>query len=209
MNDPAGSEESPAEPLSRLESPNDETTDRLRPVGRRTLLLERNGIRIGLLGLMDPEELRSMPLPERKSWHVAEPEQSMKELLPELRAKSDLVVLLSQMSTAHTDDLLERVPGVDIALYGLRAPQEEDASRVGSTWVLRSGAKGQYLGHVTLELTRPHEIARLEVDTRALDARFETDPDWASRVQRGVAEADSARAEYLRRDQEAFEALFK
>ena len=181
----------------------------LEPVGERALLLERAGVRIGLLGLLDPGQVQSLPVESRELWTVVDPLHALEELLPQLREESDLIVLLSQMPPAETDALLSQVSGIDIALYGLRAPREEDAARIGSTWILRSGLKGQYLGFLELSLAGPHEVEEIEADTRALDQRFEMDPDWAARVARGLAEGDSARAEYLRRDQEAFEALFK
>jgi 2',3'-cyclic-nucleotide 2'-phosphodiesterase (5'-nucleotidase family) len=113
------------------------------------------------------------------------------------------------MPTGMTDAILGSTTGVDVALYGLRAPQEDSAGRIGGAVVLRAGAKGQYLGRLTIGLGDAHEIRSVSADTRALDESFPKDPQWTARVARGVAEADSARANYLRRDQEAFDALFR
>ena len=179
------------------------------PAGERTLLLERGGIRVGLLALLDPAEVERLPAEERARWVVTDPRSCLVELLPGLRQRSDLVVLLSQMPPGMTDEILASIKGVDLALYGLRAPVEESARRIGGTAVLEAGAKGQYLGRLKLQLGAAHEIRKVAADTRALDRSFPEDPVWSLRVAHGVAEVDSALAAARRRDQEAFDALFK
>lgn len=175
----------------------------------RWLILERGDIRIGVIALLDPALLGSLPADERERWRALDPRTALDEILPSLRGRTDLIVLLSQMPTGMTDAVLAATEGIDVAFYGLRPPREESAVRIRSTIGVRSGSKGQYLGRLDLELTGPHELGAFRVDTRALDKEFPADIEWSGRVVRGVEEADSARAAYQRREQEAFEARFR
>ena len=91
-----------------------------------------------------------------------DPFAAARRILPELRGQGDVVVLLSQMSTAETDSLLKLVPGIDVALYGHEAEYEESAQRLASTVVSRTGVRGQYVGDLQLTVDPQGKIVSFQ-----------------------------------------------
>lgn len=123
-----------------------------KPVGQPYLIIERNGIKTALFGLMGGSQFTGAHLPEGVEVQFGDPFEAARVLVPELSTKADVVVLLSEMSTADTDRLVAEVPGIDVALYGNLAPWNEECTKVSNTIAQRTGTRGQYLGHLILIL---------------------------------------------------------
>lgn len=123
-----------------------------RPVGQPYVVVEKNGIKTALFALMGGSQFTGARLPEGVEIQFGDPFETARSLVPDLRAKADVVVLMSQMSTADTDRLLGEVPGIDAALYGNLAPWNDECTKVGEAITQRTGTRGQYLGHLVLIL---------------------------------------------------------
>jgi 5'-nucleotidase / UDP-sugar diphosphatase len=82
---------------------------------REYVIKEVGGIKVAILGVLDGFKQR----PDReqvKGLEVLPPETALNRLLPEVRAKADLVVLLSQFGAKKTHELVNAVKGVDVAI---------------------------------------------------------------------------------------------
>lgn len=121
-----------------------------KPIGQKSIILERNGLKIALFALMGGSQFSSARVPADVQVVFADPFQVAQELVPELQKQADVVVLLSQMTTPDTNRLIQEIPGIDAALYGNLAPWVERCSEVGHTIVNQTGTRGQYLGHLVL-----------------------------------------------------------
>ena len=165
------------------------------PLADRSLIVEENGIRLGLIGLIGGNEFANARIPDGLSLSFSDPAEVAKTLVDELAADVDLIVLLSQMSTDHTDLLLEAVPGIDVALYGNRAPFVDRAERLGGTIVNMTGNRGQYVGSLTIIVSPEGEIVEFGSENGSLDKRFRKDPlvlAAASDVEREVEDLKQA-----------------
>jgi 2',3'-cyclic-nucleotide 2'-phosphodiesterase/3'-nucleotidase len=120
------------------------------PVGVPYKIVQRNGLDIGLIGLIGGTQFSGTKLPEGVEVRWSDPFEAAKRVVPEIRDQVDLVVLMSQMSHGDTDKLIQEVEGIDVALYGNNAPWREDAEMVGDTVTNATGTRGQYLGHLML-----------------------------------------------------------
>jgi len=113
------------------------------------------GVRVALFGLTNGL-INTHP-----HVYVAGPELGLKvlpaaELVPELRRKADVVVLLSHLGLGLDTQLAKAVPGIDIILGGhshstLRTPRlvpvgEPTASYLGAVPVVQAGAWGDKMG---------------------------------------------------------------
>ena len=121
-----------------------------KPVGQRSLILERNGIKVAFFSLMGGSQFTTARVPASVQVVFADPFQVAQDLVPELRKEADIVVLLSQMTTPDTNRLIQDVPGIDAALYGNLAPWVERCTEVEHTVINQTGTRGQYLGHLVL-----------------------------------------------------------
>lgn len=120
------------------------------PVGKPYKIVQRNGLDIGLIGLIGGTQFSGTRLPEGVEVRWSDPIEAAKRVIPEIRDQVDLIVLMSQMSHGDTDKLIQEVEGIDVALYGNNAPWREDAEMVGDTVTNATGTRGQYLGHLML-----------------------------------------------------------
>ena len=67
------------------------------PWTREYIIKEVGGIKVAILGVLDPDGLTRLPDRERvKGLEAIPPEAALNRLLPEVRGKADLVILLSQ-----------------------------------------------------------------------------------------------------------------
>ncbi|MHB9099078.1 MAG: bifunctional UDP-sugar hydrolase/5'-nucleotidase [Syntrophales bacterium] len=84
---------------------------------REYIIKEVGGIKVAILGVLDPDGLAQLPDQEQlKGLKVIPPEAALNRLLHEVKGKADLVILLSQFGAAKTLALVKAVKGVDVAI---------------------------------------------------------------------------------------------
>jgi len=82
--------------------------------GKRYLIKEKGGITVAILGIMPVNYLRhqiSYP-----NFTIIPPEEALKALVPEVKEKADLVVLLSSCGVNETARLIEGIEGIDLVI---------------------------------------------------------------------------------------------
>jgi 2',3'-cyclic-nucleotide 2'-phosphodiesterase (5'-nucleotidase family) len=132
------------------------------PWTREYLLKEVGGIKVAILGVLDPDDLAQLPDREQvKGLEAIPPEAALNRLLPEVRGKADLVILLSQFDAEKTLALVKAVKGVDVAissgkdeLFYPKAPENEN------TVLLKTGSQGMTMGllKITLDEKPAHQV---------------------------------------------------
>jgi 2',3'-cyclic-nucleotide 2'-phosphodiesterase (5'-nucleotidase family) len=80
------------------------------------LIIERNGLRIALFGLIvrDTQTYRGA----REGVDILDPLEVARQLVPQLRAQADLVILLSHLGIETERVLAQQVPGIDVIVGG-------------------------------------------------------------------------------------------
>ena len=129
------------------------------PWTREYIIKEAGGIKIAILGVLDPDGLAQLPNQEQaKGLEVIPPEAALNRLLPEVRGKADLVILLSAFGAQQTLALVKAVKGIDVAI----ASGNDDqflGQMPENTILLHTGYIGQEMGllKITLDEKRtPH-----------------------------------------------------
>lgn len=176
------------------------------PLGHRTLVLERDGVRVGLFGLISGRNFTGSRLPEDVEMEFEDPLDVATKVVPELRAQSDLVVFLSQLSEFETTQLLESVPGIDVALLGDRSVYYEEERTVGDAILNGSGSRGQQLGSLLLVLGENGELVDWGSQNAQLDRSWPGDPATQARVDSLEAVCAAVRVEMREAEEEAAEA---
>lgn len=152
------------------------------PVGNRVLILEVNGIRVGLFSLMGGSEFTSARMPEGAEFGFHDPFSVAGEIVRDLRSRSDIVVLMSQMSRGDTERMLQSVPGIDVALYGNRPVWQQTATRVGDTVVNQTGTRGQQMGRLVLIVDPKGRIIDFGSQNAPMDRSFPDNPEMRQMV---------------------------
>ncbi|MHB8909179.1 MAG: bifunctional UDP-sugar hydrolase/5'-nucleotidase [Syntrophales bacterium] len=124
---------------------------RVLPWTREYIIKEVGGIKVAILGVLDPDGLAQLPDRER-GLEAIPPEAALSRLLPEVRGKADLVVLLSQFDAEKTLALTKAVKGIDVAISSGSDDVFYPKAPENGTVLLQTGTQGKALGLLKLAL---------------------------------------------------------
>lgn len=156
------------------------------PVFPATLIREVGGLRIGFVGLTDPDvPQRQSPAYSRGLRYLDA--SSIAPHVRELRKNTDLVVLVAHVGLARTLAVVDDIEGIDLVLSGDTHERIYEPIRRGQTLIVEPGAFASFLGRVDVEIVegaRPRlrwELIELRAD------RFAEDPEMARLVHAALA----------------------
>jgi len=113
-------------------------------------ILERNGVKIGVLGLTSP--MTALSTPDKGTVKIEDPARAAEKFVKKLRdeEKVDMVVLLSHLG--HDDDvkLAGHVQGIDLIVGAHSHTVMKDAEKVGDTVIVQAGGEGKYVGDLDI-----------------------------------------------------------
>jgi 5'-nucleotidase/UDP-sugar diphosphatase len=133
------------------------------PVKEYTII-KRNGIRIGLFGIMGKDA--SLDTPYAKPIKFADPVHTSKHMVDILRKKEkvDLIICLFHSGTSPTkkkseDEALAReVPQIDVIISGHTHTILQKPIRIGKTIIVSGGCYGEYLGMLKINYSKGKDI---------------------------------------------------
>lgn len=174
------------------------------PYAQAWTILERGGIRVGVIGLLGQDAANALIPSNIAGVDVADPVAVLEQHVAQLRPEVDLlVVLIHQGPTApmQTDDeadprvfrgnrenlaLAGAVPGVDVILAG-HTDAGTEAPLVhpqANTLIMQTWGQGQHLGILDLSFDENGVLQAHRGELRAVDAlRYPADPRVAERLQ--------------------------
>jgi 2',3'-cyclic-nucleotide 2'-phosphodiesterase (5'-nucleotidase family) len=159
-----------------------EKDGREQPVGVPYAIVDVQGIKVGVIGLIGSKEFVNANVPASVHIEYHDPLEVATDLVPRVRKKADLVVLLSQMSTSDTDQLLQSVSGIDIALYGQRPAFVKYAHKVGDTITNQTSVRGQILGYLVTIVSPEGQVVDFGSRNGPLTKDWADDEETARRV---------------------------
>lgn len=119
-----------------------------KPVFAPSMLLDANGVKVGVFALIGDEADLG---PSRAELRVEAPATAAARAVKDLRARgAQAIVLLSQLGTVASEEMASGVPGIDVIVVGRSAPYIERGKRVGNTVLAYSGESGYFMGATTL-----------------------------------------------------------
>jgi 5'-nucleotidase len=125
-------------------------TDR-RPIFSPYIIKELNGVRFGIFGLI---QNTSPPLRIEvlDNIFVSDPIVVAKSMVQELKSKSDIIILLSDLGKRIDQILATEVPRINFILGGHDGEMIPDPIKVGDTWIFQHYHKGMYMGQIDLNI---------------------------------------------------------
>jgi 2',3'-cyclic-nucleotide 2'-phosphodiesterase (5'-nucleotidase family) len=141
---------------------------------------ETGGVKVAITGVLAPETFHALANAGELAPHIGvqEPAAALNLLVPRLREKADVVVLLSHLGKKETDALLKRVPGIDIAITGCTAaecrtaaqePPATDAEPNQGSGLLCAQKRGLALGMFRFRSSNGKPLEVLQNEQIALD----------------------------------------
>ena len=158
------------------------------------LVIERNGIRVGIVGLT----MDALPAMSSRRAHaglrIEKTEAAARRWVPEMERQCDLVVVLSHCGYGEDRRLAAAVPGIDVIVGGHSHTELDAPEHVDETWIVQAGSRTREVGW--LDLTVDVDADRIVTATGGLVAvdpkRFPPDPDTARVVDKYERDVRSA-----------------
>lgn len=111
----------------------------------RYVIKEVGGFKVGIVGVLPENAFDYYVDPAlMEGLSIMPPEEALKELVPQIKEKTDMVLLLSQLGDPKTTELVKAVGGINLAVASsqkLICESPIDKNKM----VVPSGMKGQYL----------------------------------------------------------------
>ncbi|MBC7235491.1 MAG: hypothetical protein H5T69_06590 [Chloroflexi bacterium] len=143
-------------------------------------IIELEGHQVAILGLSDP---LPAPVPPNVQVSVADPLETARQYLPELRQKAEVVVLLSHAGIEANKKIAQQVEGIDVIVSG-RNPTSPEAIVVEpyGTLIVHAdqaspGLAGERIGKANLGFDAKGNLTRHSWETIALDSSYADDTE--------------------------------
>lgn len=136
------------------------------PFGDKYFIADAGDLKVGILGVMPADAFENMHAdPYRDRLEIIPPEKALEALIPELKKKTDILVVLSQCGFDATNSIVDNLDGIDFAIIGGIKEEEiakipcgvdpegkEFLSKDGKTLLMQVGRQGESLGLARLTL---------------------------------------------------------
>lgn len=180
------------------------------------LILERNGLRIGLFGLMGKDA--AVDTPFAKPITFADPIQAAKGIVETLKNKEkvDVIICLSHSGTctikkkSEDETLAREVPQIDVIISGHTHTVLPTPLKIGKTVIVSSGCYSEYLGRLELNHTPGEGSKLVSYQLKNITPHIPEDKDTASAIEgfKRIVDRDYLAPYHLKFDQVIAESAF-
>ncbi len=140
--------------------------------GKPYLILEKNGIRIGIVSAL--MELTSK---YSKIWEIRDPVEELRKVLPELEKQCDVIIALAHLGFTKSFDLADVFHRIDVIIAGHGSRKTADPTPVGDAILVKAGNQGKWLGRLDLVLGEERgEVNSYEGHLITLGPKVDSDP---------------------------------
>ena len=137
----------------------------------------KNGLRVAVLGLVSSKLVNQARMRE-DGISIEDPSACLKRLLPDIRKKADLVLVLSHLNWEPSKALVEEVPDVDMAIVGHAYYPSLAAVKLAHTIMLKNTVGGKQLGVVKIWLNKEKRIEKFESSLTELTPKIHVYPEY-------------------------------
>ena len=116
-------------------------------------IIERNGVRVGIVGLACPIVDKTMPPSFSKGLRFVTGNAELPGHIERLRQDADLIVVLSHLGFPQDVQLAKDVAGIDVIVSGHTHNRMENAVVVNGAIIFQSGCHGSYVGRLDLDVS--------------------------------------------------------
>jgi 2',3'-cyclic-nucleotide 2'-phosphodiesterase (5'-nucleotidase family) len=147
------------------------------------LVIERNGIKFGIISVLDPGQKIITMTSNDPGLEIQEPIPVLRELIPRVRKEADTIILLGHLGDRNTELLVREVKGIDICVMGHTFKNLKAERILEDTIILSSAYEGRYVGRANIFVEKSNGmVMAVEVEVTSLDDAIADDPDMLTRV---------------------------
>ncbi len=148
------------------------------PAFPATRLVQRGALKVGFFGLVS--DTASLG-PGRDSLLAQDPKEAARRAVADLRRQgADVVVALTALGKAPSEDVCGAVSGIDVAIVGRSVPYFEEGRTVGKSFVVYGGDESQHMGITHLTLDDAHHVTAASGGAYVLGPQVRDKPSVAA-----------------------------
>lgn len=111
-----------------------------------------DGIKIGIIGVVTQETPTSTHPKNVEGLTFLPPEKALQKYVRELRAKVDVIIVLSHLGYKIDLSIAHKIPNIDVIIGGHSHTKLDKYVKVGKTIIVQAGEHGLFLGVLDLTL---------------------------------------------------------
>lgn len=131
------------------------------------------GLKIGYVSVLSPRYPIITMTAKADNYTAQSPRDALDRVLPELREKADLIILLAQMPSSEIRQMLMDMgpgTGIDICVEGRDPRQYRRVNKVnGDVILVAANNEGKYVGQLDMIVTKDGDVQDAQVTIHALD----------------------------------------
>ena len=112
----------------------------------------KGGLRVAITGVLD-DAIRFPAYIDASTFKVLPPIETLKKLVPRMKAQADFLIVLSHMGMERSRELAREVPDFNLVVVGHGKPVIKQLEKEGKTIILATGGSGEYMGRIDLSLS--------------------------------------------------------
>lgn len=140
-------------------------------------------LRIGVVGVTRFSPVWQKAGPSGSNLALAPPAEMLKAVIPEVRPKADLVVLLAALNRDDAARLAREIEGIDFVFGAYGGIYDTTFRKDSAATVLYTGNQGRYVGEVRVFLDPSRHIHDVTPYLHHLVARYPENPDMLAWVE--------------------------
>jgi 5'-nucleotidase len=109
-------------------------------------IIEKNGVKIGLIGVT----INFHEFYRLLGWNVINPFEVLNHWISIVRPIADVIVVLSHLGLSMDEKMAGQIDGIDIILGGHTHHLLEQPLKIRETYIAGAGKFGQYVGHIQI-----------------------------------------------------------
>jgi len=149
--------------------------DTKKPFVKPYVIRKMCNARVAFFGLIG-NDMKIRTLLSERPLEIKDPIATAKALVPELRKKADIVVLLSHIGLTEGQRLTLEVPGIDVMVFGHQAGLFREIAKTNNVINARAGERGQYIPGIHL-VVEDGKISSYDGDMVTLDDKVPADEE--------------------------------
>jgi 2',3'-cyclic-nucleotide 2'-phosphodiesterase (5'-nucleotidase family) len=139
-------------------------------------------LRVGIVGVTRFSPVWQKAGPSGTNLGLAPPAEMLAAILPEVRAKADVVVLLAALNREDAARLSRDLPGIDFVFGAYGGIYDTSFRKDGAPPVLFTGNQGRYTGEVRVFLDPARKVSDVQLYLHHLVARYPENPEMLAWV---------------------------
>ncbi|MBW2081099.1 MAG: hypothetical protein JRI27_09115, partial [Deltaproteobacteria bacterium] len=137
--------------------------------------------KVGVLAVTSPQLNQRI---KTDGIEVLDPSARLKSLVPELKNRVDVIILLSNLSELEDRNLSSTVDGLDIIIESGPGKQRYQPLKVENTYLLRGNIKGKSVGKVWVKLNSEGGIQELDNELHQLKSSLPVDEAATKKIKK-------------------------